>query len=220
MGERAFTPSFDDLPPVLPIFPLPGALVLPRQNLPLNIFEPRYLDMVADALGARRNIGMIQPRPDAEGQEPPPVYRVGCAGRITTFNETNDGRFVINLLGVCRFTVAEELPEFRGYRRVRPRWSRFATDLDPAPEIELDIERFEKSALDYFAARRLEVKWDVIRRLPGATLVDFLSVNLPLPVEDKQALLECEAGAARGELLHGLLAMAAAQPGDAGGTRH
>ena len=220
MGGSAFTPSFEDLPASLPIFPLPGALLLPRQSLPLNVFEPRYLDMVSDAMGAGRNIGMIQPRSETEGREPPPVYPVGCAGRITTFNESGDGRFLIKLMGVCRFTVAEELRELHGYRRVRPDWSRFASDLDPAPEVELDLEGFEKTALDYFAARRLEVKWEVIRRLPGATLVDFLAVNLPLAVEDKQALLECAAGAPRAELLHGLLAMAAAQPGGAGGTRH
>ena len=220
MSESAFTPSFDDLPAVLPIFPLPGALLLPRQNLPLNIFEPRYLNMVVDALGQGRNIGMIQPRPGAEEQEPPPLCRVGCVGRITAFNETRDGRFVISLTGVCRFEATEELESRSGYRRVRPAWRRFASDLDPAPETALDFERFEKTALDYFAARGLEVKWETIRKLPGTTLVDFLSVNLPLSTEDKQALLECEAGTARGELLGGLLAMAAAEPHGSSGTRH
>ena len=220
MSDSVFTPSFDELPAVLPVFPLPGVLLLPRQLLPLNVFEPRYLNMVADALGEGRNIGMIQPRPGSEGREPPPICRVGCAGRITTFNETRDGRFVISLTGVCRFETAEEIDAVRGYRRVRPRWHRFASDLDPAPEIVLDLERLEKTAGDYFTARGIEVKWETLRQLPGAALVDFLSVNLPLAGEDKQALLECEAGAARAELLQGLLTMAAAEPHGAGGTRH
>ena len=220
MSESAFTPSFEDLPEVLPVFPLAGALVLPRQSLPLNIFEPRYLNMVVDALGMGRNIGMIQPEPGAGEAEPPPLCRVGCAGRITAFNETRDGRFVISLTGVCRFEVAQELETRRGYRRISPHWKRFASDLDPAPELELDLERFEKTALDYFAARGLEVKWDAIRKLPGAALVDFLAINLPLAAEDKQALLECDAGAARAELLSGLLAMAAAEPHGPSGTRH
>ena len=220
MSESVFTPSFEELPAVLPVFPLAGALVLPRQNLPLNIFEPRYVSMVTDALGEGRNFGMIQPLSGSEEEEAPALCRVGCAGRITAFNETRDGRFVISLTGVCRFEVAEELQSRRGYRRVTPEWTRFASDLDPVPEIELELEQFEKVALEYFAARRLEVKWEAIRKLPPATLVDFLAVNLPLAGEDKQALLECDAGAARADLLRGLLAMAAAGPHGPSGTRH
>ena len=221
MSESVFTPSFEELPAVLPVFPLAGALVLPRQNLPLNIFEPRYVSMVTDALREGRNFGMIQPQPGSEEEdEAPALCRVGCAGRITAFNETRDGRFVISLTGVCRFEVAEELQSRRGYRRVTPGWTRFASDLDPVSEIELDLEQFEKIALEYFAARRLEVKWEAIRKLPPATLVDFLAVNLPLAGEDKQALLECDAGGARADLLRGLLAMAAAGPPGPSGTRH
>ena len=220
MSENAFTPSFEELPAVLPVFPLPGALVLPRQNLPLNIFEPRYVNMVSDALGEGRNFGMIQPLPGSEEQETPPLCRIGCAGRVTAFNETRDGRFVISLTGVCRFEVVEELESRRGYRRVTPGWTRFASDLAPAPEIELDLEHFEKIALGYFRARQLEVKWEAIRKLPPAVLVDFLSINLPLAGEDKQALLECEAGMARAELLRGLLAMATAEPHGPSGIRH
>ena len=205
---------------MLPVFPLPGVLVLPRQNLPLNIFEPRYINMVTDALGEGRNIGMIQPVPGTAEQEPPPLCRIGCAGRITAFKETRDGRFAISLTGVCRFEVANELPLRRGYRRVMPEWKRFASDLESAPEIELDFEHFEKIARDYFAARGLEVNWEAIRKLPIAAFIDFLAINLPLAGEDKQALLECDAGRARAELLRGLLAMAAAEPHGPSGTRH
>ena len=220
MSENVFTPSFDELPAALPVFPLAGVALLPRQSLPLNVFEPRYVNLVTDALGEGRNFGMIQPLPGSEEDEAPALCRVGCAGRITAFNETRDGRFVISLTGVCRFEVAEELEPRGGYRRVAPRWTRFESDLDPAPDIELDLQRFEKVALDYFSARRLEVKWEAIRKLSPAALVDFLAVNLPLSGEDKQALLECEAGAARRDLLLGLLAMAAAEPHDPSGTRH
>ena len=220
MSEYVFTPSFEELPAVLPVFPLPGALVLPRQNLPLNIFEPRYVNLVSDVLGEGRTFGMIQPLPGSEEEETPPLCRIGCAGRITAFNETRDGRFVISLTGVCRFEVREELESRRGYRRVAPDWSRFAADLDAAPEVEFDLEQFEKVAIHYFSARRLEVKWESIRKLPPVALVDFLSINLPLEGGDKQALLECDAGAARAELLRGLLAMAAAEPRGPSGTRH
>ena len=180
MSESAFTPSFDELPEVLPIFPLAGALVLPRQNLPLNIFEPRYLNMVADALGTGRNIGMIQPRPGSEESEAPPLCRVGCLGRITAFNETRDGRFVISLTGVCRFEVAREVEPRRGYRRVSPDWGRFASDLGPAPEVELELERFEKTALRLLCGAGPGGKVGNHPKAPRlSALVDFLTMNLP-----------------------------------------
>lgn len=119
-----FDPEFSDLPDIMPVFPLSGALLLPRGHLPLNIFEPRYINMVSDALGQNRIIGMIQPRPDVNDAyfmdtEHPKIFSTGCAGRITAFSETDDGRFLITLTGVCRFNVIEELPENTGgYRRV------------------------------------------------------------------------------------------------------
>src|SRR4051812_10231487 len=119
--EEARVP-FENLPAVVPIFPLAGVLLLPRGVLPLNIFEPRYLAMTRDAMSGERLIGMIQPS-DAEAPEPPPVFRTGCAGKITSFSETPDGRFLITLIGLCRFSIKDELPLLSGYRRVAADWA-------------------------------------------------------------------------------------------------
>ena len=135
MAAAAFHPAFEDLPPEIPVFPLPGALLLPRARLPLNIFEPRYLAMTQDALAAGRMFGMIQPEPGApRGPTGPGLYRVGCLGRLSSFAETEDGRFLITLTGVIRFRVAEELPMRRGYRRVRADYAPYRADLDLAQE--------------------------------------------------------------------------------------
>src|SRR5205085_10260131 len=126
------------LPDILPIFPLTGVLLLPRGRLPLNIFEPRYLAMTRGALAGDRLIGMVQPRdPTASGGNPR-VYPTGCAGRITSFSETEDGRFLITLTGTCRFRIREELPLLEGYRRVVPEWSEFARDLESENEPAFD----------------------------------------------------------------------------------
>src|SRR5580698_5813033 len=132
--QPAFAPSA--LPDVLPIFPLSGVLLLPRGRLPLNIFEPRYLAMIEGALANGRLVGMVQPSA-ADSQEPlPPIYHIGCAGRITSFTETEDGRFLISLTGICRFTITEELPIEHGYRRVKPDWEGFLSDIGPAQDAE------------------------------------------------------------------------------------
>ncbi len=150
-GRNPFEPGFEQLPETLPIFPLSGVLLLPGGKLPLNVFEPRYLAMVFDALAGPRLIGMVQPvqpggyagdgLPTADGK--PQVHRIGCAGRITSFNETEDGRLLLALSGVCRFEIVRELePAHGGYRRVSSVFSRYRADLDHADEqIELDRER-------------------------------------------------------------------------------
>ena len=130
----AFDPGFDALPAQIPIFPLTGVLLLPRGELPLNIFEPRYLHMAEDALAADRIIGMIQPTEHESTQANPPVYRTGCAGRIVAFQETEDGRFLLTLKGLCRFDVEQELPLKRGYRPVLADWSRHRDDLKAGSE--------------------------------------------------------------------------------------
>src|SRR3954449_3775547 len=129
------------LPAILPIFPLSGVLLLPRGRLPLNIFEPRYLAMTRDALAGERLIGMVQPTdPGASGSNPP-VYPTGCAGRITSFSETEDGRFLITLTGASRFRIREELPLLEGYRRVVPDWNEFIRDVEGEDALEFDRER-------------------------------------------------------------------------------
>src|SRR6516165_8457777 len=130
-----------ELPSVLPIFPLAGVLLLARGRLPLNIFEPRYLAMTRDALGGERLIGMVQPTDPRVVGDNPPVYPTGCAGRITSFSETDDGRFLIGLTGVSRFRIREELPLLRGYRRVVPDWREFTRDLESEEQSGFDRDR-------------------------------------------------------------------------------
>src|SRR5581483_11566441 len=125
MSGTSFQASPTDLPATLPIFPLTGVLLLPQGRLPLNIFEPRYLAMTRDALAGARMIGMVQPLEGRGDAGAPPVYPIGCAGRIIAFSETDDGRYLITLSGIARFAIAEELPRDRLYRRVRADWQRF-----------------------------------------------------------------------------------------------
>lgn len=203
-----FLQAFNDLPRELPIFPLSGAVVLPGVQLPLNIFEPRYLNMIDAALAQDHLIGMVQPRPDAEG-EAPPVHRIGCAGRITSYSETADGRIVLVLTGLCRFEITEELPERDGYRRVRPDWSRFAGDYDLSAGGIADRERFMGSLRTFCDQRSVEVPWDDIGKMDDHDLVNLLCTHLPLGADDKQALLETNGIDARADLMCGLMEMSA-----------
>src|SRR5436190_17714899 len=150
------------LPLILPIFPLTGVLLLPRGRLPLNIFEPRYLAMTRDAMAGERLIGMVQPSgPRAAGGNPP-VYPTGCAGRITSFTETDDGRFLITLTGTSRFRIREELPLLEGYRRVVPEWGEFARDLETEDELGFDRERLMRGLRSYFQQHQISADWEAI----------------------------------------------------------
>lgn len=203
-----FLQAFNDLPRELPIFPLSGAVVLPGVQLPLNIFEPRYLHMVAAALAQDHLIGMVQPRAESEG-EAPSVHRIGCAGRITSYSETADGRIVLVLTGLCRFEIAEELPERDGYRRVRPDWTRFAGDYELDAGSIADRERFMGSLRAFCDQRSVEVPWDDIGKMDDYDLVNLLCTHLPLGADDKQALLETNGIDARADLMRGLMEMSA-----------
>lgn len=185
-----FIPPFEQLPFTLPVFPLRDAVVLPASNLPLNIFEPRYLNMVQDAMQSHRLIGMIQPRDDTANPE---LYQVGCAGRITRYTETNDGRLEIVLTGLCRFTIHEELSTTRGYRLVKPDWSPFAGDYrEPVEASKQDITRFISALRTYLSEKDMEVDWPMLQQLGTETLTNsFISV-LPLDVGDKQLLIETD----------------------------
>jgi len=214
------TPDTPSLPETLPIFPLTGVLLLPRGRLPLNIFEPRYLAMIRDALGGERLIGMIQPSDPSEGGMNPALYATGCAGRITSFSETDDGRYLITLTGVSRFRVREELPLLSGYRRVVPSWPEFAADLAPA-ELGIDRERLIRGLRLFFEQRGVEADWTMIDKAPGEHLVHSIAMLCPFAPNEKQALLESADLAARAELLTSLVEMAAIKPGPEGGaTRH
>ncbi|PIW31022.1 MAG: peptidase S16 [Rhodospirillales bacterium CG15_BIG_FIL_POST_REV_8_21_14_020_66_15] len=228
MAHGAQYPDTGVLPDVLPIFPLPGALLLPGGQLPLNIFEPRYLNMTLDAMAHGRVIGMIQPQPVA-GEEPrdpdlreaPEVFAVGCLGRIVSFAETGDGRLLITLLGQTRFRVAEELPMAGGYRRVRPDFAGFAADLDGAATPNIDRGRLLAAAARFFEARGLQADWSGIEDAPDALLVTSLAMACPFDLRDKQALLESATASARAALLVDLLEMAARGPAaDPAGASH
>lgn len=203
-------------PEDLPVFPLTGALLLPRGRLPLNIFEPRYLALVEDALAAGRLFGMIQPdrsRPALAAG--PALYRVGCLGRISSFSETEDGRYLITLTGIGRFAVIKELPMRRGYRRVRADFSPFAGDHDLWPGRELDRGALAARLRPYFERQRFEVNWNVIAAMPAEELVTTLAMICPFAPAEKQALLEAPEGGARLSTLIALLDMALAERGEA-----
>jgi Lon protease-like protein len=215
------------LPDILPIFPLTGVLLLPRGRLPLNIFEPRYLAMTRDALGGERLIGMVQPSdPQDDGRGAgglnPPIYPIGCAGRLTQFSETDDGRFLITLTGVSRFRIREELPLLEGYRRVAADWQPFAHDRERAGKPDFDRERLIRGLKGYFAQRQIQADFEAIEKAPGEYLVTSLAMACPFAPSEKQALLEAADPDERARLLTTLVEMAATEPPteETGGTRH
>ncbi|RVU18095.1 LON peptidase substrate-binding domain-containing protein [Methylobacterium oryzihabitans] len=192
-----------DCPVAIPVFPLPGALLLPRGQMPLNIFEPRYLAMIDDALRTDRMIGMIQP--DAEtGESPlsPKLFRVGCAGRITQFAETGDGRYLISLTGVARFRVEEELTTTSIYRRCRVSFEPFATDFQArAGEEAVDRAGVLRALKDFVEANDLRVDWAGIEEAPNEALVNALCMMSPFGAREKQAMLEAPDLKTRAEVL-------------------
>jgi Lon protease-like protein len=209
------------LPGILPIFPLPGVLLLPRGRLPLNIFEPRYLAMTRDALAGERLIGMVQPTDPRVVGDNPPVYPTGCAGRITSFSETDDGRFLITLTGISRFHVREELPLLQGYRRVVPEWREFAHDLESEDQPGFDRDRLLRGLRSYFQHHKIEADWDAITAVPGERLVTSIAMICPFEPNEKQALLEAPDLDERARLLMAIVEMAALnQVSDAAAARH
>ncbi|MEE8500065.1 MAG: LON peptidase substrate-binding domain-containing protein [Kiloniellales bacterium] len=215
MNRGAFQPDFEALPRVVPIFPLPGVLLLPGALLPLNIFEPRYLAMVRDAISGERVIGMIQPCEAAPDVGAAKVYETGCAGRITVFSETGDGRYLITLTGLIRFDVARELPMIDGYRRVAADYGRFRRDLDE-PAGEIDRAQLLQTLGAYFAANGIEGDWKAIEETEDETLVTSLAMACPFAAPEKQALLEAMTLSERARAMTAIMAMAAHEPGGAG----
>ncbi|QQQ17619.1 LON peptidase substrate-binding domain-containing protein [Brevundimonas vitis] len=202
-----------DLPQVIPVFPLPGAIILPRGQLPLNIFEPRYLNMIDDAMAGDRIIGMVQ----STGGDPtqPTLSPVGCAGRITSFAETSDGRYLITLTGVCRFRLAAEMPGPSPYRQARADFAPFELDLTtPQADAPFEREGFMEALRVYLESRGLEIDWDTARSAPSEALINSLSMALPFDPAEKQALLEARTLTDRAEALTALLRIDAAERGD------
>jgi Lon protease-like protein len=209
MPSPAFHPGPQGLPATFSIFPLEGALLLPGGHLPLNIFEPRYLAMVQDALGEGRMFGMIQPDPAApERAGGPGLYRIGCLGRVSAFSETEDGRLLITLAGLTRFAVAEELPMRNGYRRICGDTASFRADL-AEPDAAIDRARLTGAMRAFFRARRIEANWDAVTTTADPQLVTTLAMICPFPPAEKQALLEAPDTASRAEMLVALMEMGA-----------
>jgi Lon protease-like protein len=209
-----FHPDFEDLPSEFPVFPLSGALLLPRGKLPLNIFEPRYLAMSLDSLASGRMFGMIQPDPHAPALEHGPgLYRVGCLGRLSSFSETEGGHLLITLTGLIRFVIDSELDMRRGYRRVRGDFGKFAADLETTPRAGVvEREKVLSALRGYFAQRNVDANWDAIRRMSDDSLVVTLAMACPFEAVEKQALLEAPSEAERAATLLALLQMGAAGP--------
>jgi len=202
-----------DLPQVIPVFPLAGAVVLPRGQLPLNVFEPRYLNMVDDAMAGDRIIGMVQPHGGPSAL--PGLSPVGCAGRITGFAETSDGRYLITLTGVSRFRVAAELPVKTPYRQVRADFGPYEGDLAaPGESPDFDRHAFLDALRGYLANRALEIDWDTAEGAPMEALVNSLSMALPFEPAEKQALLESLTLQHRADALTALMRIDAADGGE------
>jgi len=220
MKQSPFTLQFDKLPREIPIFPLSGVAVMPGTQLPLNIFEPRYLQMVFDVLGGHRMIGMVQPTSTDDESGVPEVYRTGTAGRITSFSESKDGRLMILLTGVCRFDITEELSREVPYRNVIADWARFHADYGTDEGHIPDRRYLFTSLRTYCDKQSVEISWKEAEELGDKDLVDLLTVHLPLEIQDKQALIESVHLDERISLLQGLLEMTNALEGDASHIRH
>ena len=208
----------DDLPAVIPVFPLAAALLLPRSEMPLNIFEPRYLAMVDSALAGDRVIGMVQP--DAAvpaGESGPGLFAVGCAGRLTSFAETGDGRYLVTLTGISRFRILEEMAAETPFRQCRVTAGPFADDLAGCMgEAAVDRTSVLRTFRAYLAAHDLDADWTSVDRASNETLVNTLAMMAPFGVAEKQALLEAPDLRARAETLVALTEMTLGHEGAPG----
>ena len=205
MEQNPFAPEFGDLPESLPVFPLASAFLLPNGQLPLNIFEPRYVQMVEDALAGNRMIGMIQPVDEANN---PKLQRTGCAGKIIEFSETGDGRYLITLSGAYRFDVAEELDSARLYRVVKPDWNPYETDSKAHRSLDLNREKLKDLLKTYFQKHEMNCDWSAFDDAPDGKLIACLSMVCPFEATEKQALLEAPCCKTRASLFMSMLEMA------------
>ncbi len=201
--------SAADLPQTIPVFPLPGALMLPRARLPLHIFEPRYLQMLDDTLKtSHRLIGMVQSY-EAPGSGEKMLHSIGCAGRLTQFSETEDGRYMITLAGMSRFRIQQEVTGFTPYRRCDVSWDGFGADLGPAEEDKgFERDGFLDLLARYFDALALSTDWESLKEADDELLINSLSMLCPFDPEEKQALLEAPSLSTRRETIVTLLEFA------------
>lgn len=224
LGQRYRKPS--DLPPRLAVFPLRGAILLPRASLPLNIFEPRYLAMIDDVMAGNRVLGVLQPMAvsDNDLTESPmgksfALHKVGCAGRITSYRELDDGRYTITLTGISRFDVADEDAADKPYRIMGASYDRFAADLtEGLGEERVDRDNLLRVLRAYLDANQLKTDWAAIQRASNEFLINALSVMAPYGPEEKQALLEAADLKTRAEVLVALAEIELASTGGSGST--
>jgi Lon protease-like protein len=198
-----------DLPETIPVFPLPGALLLPRARLPLHIFEPRYLAMIDDTLKTTdRLIGMVQPR-EVPGSDQEKLHSIGCAGRLTTFSETDDHRYMVTLSGISRYRIIEDLDGFQPYKRCKIAWEDFSRDTGNT-ETDAGFDRAGFLALleRYFEEQQLSTDWGSLEQAEDEMLINSLAIVCPFTPEDKQALLEAPSLTNRRETLVTLLEFA------------
>jgi Lon protease-like protein len=209
-----------DLPQTLPVFPLAGALLLPRGQMPLNVFEPRYLALVDDALAGARLIGMIQPDAAKPGAETRPhLYSVGCVGRITQLAETGDGRYLIELTGISRFRIEEELAVATTYRQCRVSYAEFADDFVARKgEEAVDRKALLGALTAFLKANSLKADWQGIEKAPNEALVNALAMMSPYGAAEKQALLEAPDLKTRAEILVAVTQIELAEAGSEGET--
>ena len=206
MNQNSYAPNFNDLPEILPIFPLTGVLLLPFGELPLNIFEPRYLEMVDRALAGNRMIGMVQAQDKTTKY--PTVYSIGCAGKITEFKETPDGHYLITLTGINRFAIQEELSVTTPYRQINPDWSNFKKDGTAADCLNVNRDRLTEMLGSYFSKQQLSCDWNKIHEASDGRLITCLSMICPFTPQEKQALLEAECCKTRAQVFMTMLEMA------------
>jgi uncharacterized protein len=216
--DRYRTPA--DLPQKIPVFPLSGALLLPKAELPLNIFEPRYLAMVNHALSTDRLIGIIQPATGRESDDVPPLMKVGCVGRIVSYTETADERMLITLAGVCRFQLVNELETITPYRQVMANYHPYAIDLAAeAGASEVNRPALLKAFRDYLTANNMKANWNEVDHAPTDILVNTLSLLAPYDPQEKQALLEAPDLKTRAEVLVALTEVALSKMAPGGKPR-
>ncbi len=211
------TPAFDKLPLSIPVFALPGILLLPGGQLPLHLFEERYRDMTRDAVAADRMIGILQPRDPNHSEWGPTLYRTGCLGRVVAFRESEDGRYYITLTGVCRFDVARELTSETLYRRVEVDYARFADDMaEDRDDVAGLIDRatFMPSLKSFLTQFDVNIDWSALDKVDDAPLIRSLAMTCPFEPSEKQALLEAQTPAERARLISALIQMAVADTGD------
>ena len=205
--------TLDDLPQVIPVFPLDGALLLPHTQRPLNIFEPRYLNMLDDVMAAERVVGLVQTVPGGT-RDRPHLAHVGCAGRVTSFGETQDGRYLVTLTGLCRFQLRGELPMQGPYRQARADYAPFAADIEPLPrDTGPERQRLMDALTRYLDHQGLRIEWTQVDDAPIASLVNSLAMALPFEHAELQAILEAPDLDARREILTTLLEIDGAEGG-------